>query len=224
MLGDSSGAGFTNLVVPQMEQIELAEVLRDGSGAGIANLVVPQTKRSKLVEAISNGKGACIAELLEVIMTESDTLAADKIRTVRHYQAEIARSLKAILGVIGGESRSHPRGTVLVADRHPALAELIEELLRSEGYRVVSFTDAASALKYCRVNSHSIDSAVIDDSLRDDRAGSLIEALTAASPGLGIVRLTENRESADAGAVAKPLDFQALLETLSAVSPPPAKG
>ena len=152
------------------------------------------------------------AELLDVMMAENDVLSKEKLATVRQYQAEVTKNLMAIQQVLDGETGPIRQGSVLVADQHHALAELITELLRSEGYKVVSFSDASSALKYYQVNESSIYKAVIDEDLKDQQGVTLIALLKEIAPALNIVTLSEG--SASKGSVQKPLDFQMLLQAI----------
>lgn len=152
------------------------------------------------------------AELLDVIMADNDALSAEKLATVRQYQTEVTKNLMAIQRILDGETGTVHQGSVLVADQHHALAELITELLRSEGYKVASFSDASSALKYYQVNESSIHKAVIDEDLKDPQGVTLIALLREITPALNIVTLSEG--AASKGSVQKPLDFQMLLQAI----------
>ena len=97
------------------------------------------------------------SELLGVILADSSTLDGDKLNTVRQYQHELTKNLTAMHRVVNNSKTEANRGFVLVADQNDALTELISELLRDEGYRVVGFSDPNIALKYfCRIFSYGV--------------------------------------------------------------------
>jgi CheY-like chemotaxis protein len=153
----------------------------------IRRLKHPDSRKMRQISQLS-ATAAGYSELLDVILADSDTLGSDKLNTVRQ--------------------------SVLVADQNDALTELISELLRDEGYKVVGFSDPDTALKYFRVNEHSIQKAVVDEGLICENDASLVATLQTASPDLGLIVLSEDSDSSDHGKVSKPLDFQVLLEAM----------
>ena len=154
------------------------------------------------------------SELLDVILADSDSLGPDKLNTVRQYQHELTKNLSAMHRVVTNNKAVMKKGSVLVADQNDALTELISELLRDEGYKVVGFSDPNTALKYFRVNEHNIQKAVVDEGLICENDASLVATLQTTSPDLGLIVLSEDSDSRDHGKVSKPLDFKDLLEAM----------
>ena len=105
-------------------------------------------------------------------------------------------------------------GSILVADGHEDLSQLVAELLRAEGYKVFDFNDAAAALKCFSLNGATISKAIIDDELMNEDNVPLISALKELSPGLGIVALSNKSSEAGVDAIQKPLDFHQLLQAI----------
>ena len=157
------------------------------------------------------------SELLEVIMADNRALSTTKLKVARQYQTKVLKSLKQIQQLTDRRnSTGEPQGTksILVADGHQALTDLITELLRIEGYKTTGFSDAGSVLKYCAVNGHGIHKAVIDDCLKDENGQLLVTALQKLIPGLDIVTLSADLNAANRGGIRKPLDFRALLRAM----------
>ena len=156
------------------------------------------------------------AELLEVIMDDPGSMSSDKLSLVSQYQAEVRESLQKIYKIVQQENFD-PRDSdlsILVAEPHDTLNELICELLKAEGYKVVNFVDAESAVKFYQLNKHTVQKAVIDDSLRCADGRKLPDALQNIEPVLEIVHMTSDSESGSADAIRKPVDFQQLLSAI----------
>ncbi len=152
------------------------------------------------------------SELLDVVMSDEEMLSAEKLSTVKQYQMEITRNLRAIQDLIDGKEKSVQKGNVLVVEQHETLAELISELLRGEGYKVTTFSDAESGLKYAKLNGPGIQVAIIDELMNTESSESLPDALKKVAPELSILRLTDRGEGE--GTIRKPLDFNRLLEAV----------
>jgi CheY-like chemotaxis protein len=174
----------------------------------------PDAKRNRQLSQLS-ATALGYAELLDVVMSDAADLSIDKIDTVRKYQLEISRCLRGINKILQGEAQKPPSGSVLVAERHQALKELVSELLKAEGYKVHDFSDVEAALEYCRLNAESIEKAVIDETLKDDEGCTLIDRIKEILPQISIVALVESESGISAGGVRKPLDFQVLLRALA---------
>lgn len=174
----------------------------------------PDAKRNRQLSQLS-ATALGYAELLDVVMSDAADLSIDKIDTVRKYQHEISRCLRGINKILQGETPESPRGSVLVAERHQALKELVSELLKAEGYKVHDFSNVEAAIEYCRLNAESIEKAVIDETLKDDEGCTLIDRIKEILPQVGIVALVESESGISAGGVPKPLDFQLLLQALA---------
>lgn len=187
------------------EQLVLADQIR--------RLKHPDSRKMRQISQLAV-TAAGYSELLDVILADSDTLGADKLNTVRQYQHELTKNLSAMHRVVANNKTGMKKGSVLVADQNNALTELISELLRAEGYKVVGFSDPDTALKYYRVNEHNIQKAVVDEGLICENDASLVSTLKTASPHLGLIVLSEDSDSGDHGKVGKPLDFQVLLEAM----------
>lgn len=153
------------------------------------------------------------AELLDVIMDDNQVLSAEKMAAVRRYQAEITNALNRMQRVIADQAPDEHDGlSVIVVDAHQDLTELLTELLRTEGFKVTGFTDAASALKYCALNKGSVHRAIVDENLLDDNNMPLPVSLKALMPDTQVVVLSSNNETP--GAIRKPVDFQQLLQVM----------
>ncbi|MGV0036187.1 MAG: hypothetical protein ACNYPE_15005 [Candidatus Azotimanducaceae bacterium WSBS_2022_MAG_OTU7] len=187
------------------EQLALAEQIK--------RLKHPDSKKMRQISQLAV-TAAGYSELLDVILADSDSLGAEKLHTVRQYHHELTKNLSAMNRVVANNKSETKKGAVLVAAPNDTLTELILELLRVEGYKVVGFTDPNTALKYYRVNEHNIQKAIVDESLVCEDDASLVATLQIASPGLGLVVLSEDSAPGDHGKVSKPLDFQALLEAM----------
>jgi len=156
------------------------------------------------------------SELLDVVMSDDEAFSAnkasaDKLSTVKQYQLEITRNLRAIQDLIDGKEKPKRKGSILVIEQHETLAELISELLRGEGYKVTAFSDAASGLKFATMNAQSLQVAIVDETMTSDD-GSLLDALKLAAPELPVLRLTDEGEGE--GTIRKPLDFNRLLQAV----------
>ena len=179
----------------------------------VNRLKQPETKLLRhLQQAAVSGMG--YSELVDVILDDSESLPQDKMATVTQYHREVTGALTRILELLKGEKRTlaagHADKLVVVADSHEALAELITELLRTEGYKVASFTDAGSTLTYCNMNAAGIGQALIDENMTDGDGRRIIDVL--AESGLRVIRLSEHAD--DSQSVQKPVDFRQLLEVL----------
>jgi CheY-like chemotaxis protein len=187
------------------EQMALAEQVRQ--------LRRPEQKRIRNVyHQVITALG--YAELLDVIMEDNQVLSAEKLNSVRQYQADLTGALRRIQQIISEQPLdiADQKMSVIVVDSHQDLTDLLTELLQTEGFKVKGFTDAASALKYCAVSSGGIQKAVIDDAIRDDQNVPLSIALKSLSPDTDIVFLSS--EDKTPGAIPKPVDFQLLLQAM----------
>ena len=156
------------------------------------------------------------SELLDVVMGDSATLSANKLATVKQYQQEITGNLRAIQDLIAGTDRPARGGNILVVEQHETLAELISELLRGQGYKVTTFSEAGSALKYVTLNARTLDKAIVDQDLTTESEDSFADALKMAAPDLPILLLTDQSGGGQhgAGTIRKPLDFRLLLQAV----------
>lgn len=153
------------------------------------------------------------SELLDVVMSDNEGLSTEKMSTVKQYQLEITRNLRAIQDLIDGNQGVEKNGSILVIEQHETLAELISELLRAEGYKVTAFSDAQSGLKFATMNAASLQIAIVDEAIADKEGeGSLLDALELAAPELPILRLTDQGEGQ--GTIRKPLDFNRLIQAV----------
>jgi len=187
------------------EQLVLADEIR--------RLKHPDTRKMRQINQLAV-TAAGYSELLDVMLADSDNLGEEKLNMVRQYQRELTKNLSAIPRVVANNKTETKKGSVLVADHNAALTELISELLRAEGYKVVGFSDPDTALKYYRVNEHNIHKAVVDEGLICENDVSLVSTLQTASQDLGLVVLSGDSDSSDHGKVRKPLDFRMLLDAM----------
>jgi len=202
---EEKNGSFYLWLVDVSEQLVLADQIR--------RLKHPDSRKMRQINQLAV-TAAGYSELLDVILADSDTLDAGKLNTVRQYQHELTKNLSAMHRVVANNEMDMKKGSVLVADQNGALTELISELLRTEGYKVVGFSDPNTALKYYRVNEHNIQKAVVDEGLICENDASLVTTLQTASPDLDLIVLSEESDSSDHGKVSKPLDFQVLLEAM----------
>ena len=156
------------------------------------------------------------AELLDVIMEDPTSLAAEQQALVRHYQAEVRQALQSIQEIAVAESitSQSKKDAVLLVESHTALNELITELLKSEGYKVTSFLDAQSAIQYFRVNHHAVQAAIIEDDQGNADTLGLPGLLKDIAPALSIITLAADPDSVPGLAIRKPLDINQLLKLL----------
>lgn len=189
------------------EHMALAEKLR--------NIHDPASKQLRQINHMAS-TAMGYAELLEVIMTDHDSISADRLSAVRQYQKEVRETLQSILHTSheSGRPRNGHKVSILVAESHETLNELISELLKSEGYRVANFMDAESVVKYYRLNQHSAQKAIIDESLTCLDGRNLAQVLREIDPGLDILTLTNDDNTTSDGAILKPVDFQKLLRAV----------
>ena len=202
---EENNGDFYVWLVDVSEQLVLADQIR--------RLKHPDSNKMRQINQLAV-TAAGYSELLDVILADSDSLGPDKLNTVRQYQHELTKNLSAMHRVVTNNKAVMKKGSVLVADQSDALTELISELLRDEGYKVVGFSDPNTALKYFRVNEHNIQKAVVDEGLICENDASLVTTLQTASPDLGLIVLSKDSDSRDHGKVSKPLDFQVLLEAM----------
>ncbi len=202
---EENNGDFYVWLVDVSEQLVLADQIR--------RLKHPDSSKMRQINQLAV-TAAGYSELLDVILADSDSLGSDKLNTVRQYQHELTKNLSAMHRVVTNNKAEMKKGSVLVADQNDALTELISELLRDEGYKVVGFSDPNTALKYFRVNQHNIQKAVVDEGLICENDASLVTTLQTASPDLGLIVLSKDSVSGDHGKVSKPLDFQVLLEAM----------
>lgn len=193
------------------------------------------------------------AELLTVILDEQLGIEPDKQQTLQLYQSEIVKALQAIRETLAASSQTgmsanqgaghgdsqtanqtgnqkanqkllRKDGEILIADGHRDLADLIGELLKTRGYKSVSFTKPGAALEYARLNGASIQVALVDETLVDETMksgdGSLAKALAALGatfqPAFHVIPLTaaDQGHAGDTGALKKPVDFDELFKAV----------
>ncbi len=163
--------------------------------------------------------GLGYSELLTVILDDESNLSADKLTAVKQYQAEITNNLKHLQQLAAAEksnvvSLSPGRRTVLVVEKHKDLTEVISELLLSQGYKVVSFSDQEKAIRYCEINGEKVNTAVVDGDLRDADGIPLPEKLVQMNPSVEMIRLVSGENEMEAGTVSKPINFDELLTAI----------
>ncbi len=164
--------------------------------------------------------GLGYAELLSVILDEELGIPPEKQKALQLYQGELVKTLRAIRAVLSGAGDNEPQGTgkdgeILVTDKQPELAELIAELLKTRGYKSVSFTDAESVMKYLHLNRDKASLALVDDTLL---AGDepLDAVMQKEFEHLQVIRLSTGAEPENEGRLhlVKPLDFEALFKAV----------
>ena len=154
------------------------------------------------------------AELLSVILEEGQVVAPERWGILKSYQSKIVKALQTIREAVAeGPARSRPAkgGEVLVVDAHRDLAELVAELLKTRGYRAISFTEPADALQYARMNAASLGVALVDGAMTIEGT-SLAEALGQLDHGLVVAELALDDPETPGGGrrLIKPIDFDEL--------------
>ena len=189
------------------EQLAIADRLRQ--------MKEPGGKQLRRINHLSS-TALGYAELLDVIMEDPTSLAAEQQALVRHYQAEVRQALQSIQEIAVAESITgqSKKDAVLLVESHTALNELITELLKSEGYKVTSFLDAQSAIQYFRVNHHAVQAAIIEDDQGSADTLGLPGLLKDIAPALSIITLAADPDSVPGLAIRKPLDINQLLKLL----------
>ena len=175
--------------------------------------------------------GLAYSEFVDVMVTDNQVLSPEKLSIAAEYQREILEAFRHIQALVAADPKTSPpsidkssRASILVVDQHRERTEVISELLKSRGYRVVSFHDAQSALEYCGINGNQVATAIIDEELG---AGSqLLQRLGEISARINIVTLVTGDKNTSEESVAasfaiesetkvtKPIDFEELLKAI----------
>ena len=188
-------------------QLAIAERLRQAA--------MPSENQLRRINHLSS-TALGYAELLDVIMSDLDSLSPEQMALVQHYQSEVRHSLQSIQKNTGSEKfrTQSVKSSVLVVESHAALNELITELLKGEGYKVASFLDGESAVQYLQVNHHKVKTAIVEEAPKGLDKTNLINVLSDVAPGLDVILLAANPASSPGRAIRKPLDFEQLLQML----------
>jgi CheY-like chemotaxis protein len=116
--------------------------------------------------------------------------------------------------VIAVESKPAPRtvgtGTVLVVEDYPELRLLIEEILKGNGYRVLSAPDGAAALTVAREHAGEIDILLTDVVMPNMIGPDLAAQLKTENPNLRALFMSGHAQPALGGAAALPPDVPLL--------------
>lgn len=163
--------------------------------------------------------GLGYSELLTVILEDEKNFSAEKLSALRQYQTEITNNLRQLQQLAAKENSSEVsigslRQTVLVVDQHKELTALISELLITQGYKVVSFSDPEKAIRYCEINGEKISTAVIDNELCDSEGVNLTKRVLTLKPSLSIIKLVSEVIDEEDGSVCKPVNFDELLAAI----------
>jgi len=120
--------------------------------------------------------------------------------------------------------RSNSRGLILLVDDDPAVLELLAEILRQEGYSVVTARDGGQAQTVLR--SQEVDLMITDLIMPNQEGIETIQAVRQARPGLKLIAMSgafngpllkaARLLSADV-ALAKPISENDLLASVEAV-------
>jgi CheY-like chemotaxis protein len=116
--------------------------------------------------------------------------------------------------VIAVESKPAPRtvgtGTVLVVEDYPELRLLIEEILKGNGYRVLSAPDGAAALTVAREHAGEIDILLTDVVMPNMLGPDLAAQLKTENPNLRALFMSGHARPALTGGTAVPADVPLL--------------
>jgi PAS domain S-box-containing protein len=116
--------------------------------------------------------------------------------------------------VSAAEPRPAPRavgtGTVLVVEDYPELRLLIEEILKGNGYRVLSAPDGAAALTVAREHAGEIDILLTDVVMPNMIGPDLAAQLKTENPNLRALFMSGHAQPALGGAAALPPDVPLL--------------
>lgn len=80
--------------------------------------------------------------------------------------------------------QSGPRETILVVDDERPVRELVGDVLRLQGYEVLTAEDGLSALRAADSHSGPIDLVVVDVVIPGMHVKDLVDRLTTARPGI----------------------------------------
>jgi PAS domain S-box-containing protein len=116
--------------------------------------------------------------------------------------------------VTAAEPRPAPRpvgtGTVLVVEDYPELRQLIEEILKGNGYRVLSAPDGAAALTVAREHAGEIDILLTDVVMPNMIGPDLAAQLKTENPNLRALFMSGHAQPALGGTAALPPDVPLL--------------
>lgn len=114
---------------------------------------------------------------------------------------------------------------ILIVDDEERICESLKRLLMKEGYTVLTATDGDSALQ--KVGKEPVDMAIIDVKMPKMDGVTLLKALKAERPGLGVIMMTAYGDvdsylnSMNLGAceyLRKPINFDELKSMLAPLS------
>jgi CheY-like chemotaxis protein len=106
--------------------------------------------------------------------------------------------------------REAATGTVLVVEDYPELRQLIEEILKGNGYRVLSAPDGAEALTMAREHAGEIDILLTDVVMPNMLGPDLAAQLKTENPNLRALFMSGHAQPALGGAAALPADVPLL--------------
>jgi len=163
-------------------------------------------------------------ELVELMLDESTVLSGERLVAIKRYQGEIGTSLRKTENIIQNEKRgampySGNFGSstqhVLVVHPDPTRVELLAELLRSQQYKVTTFSDTEAATKFARLNGEFLNLAILSES------NKLADYLLKASDTLQLLICASEKPEIENSRVStitdKPLDMNEFLSKVQEI-------
>ena len=112
---------------------------------------------------------------------------------------------------------SEPKRRILITDDDPSVRHMLARILLDEGYETISAADGEACLRIAETTE--VDLVLLDLKMTGISGEETLKSLGASKPNLPVVVITAYpRPRHEIGRVSallqKPLDFQALLETI----------
>jgi PAS domain S-box-containing protein len=206
-----TGAGMDKQTLDHMfEPFFTTKGAGHGTGLGLAT-VYGIVKQSAGHISITSEPGHGTTATVLIPATDEPVAAAEPVVTVRRQKAS---------------------GTVLVVEDYADLRDLIEEILKGAGYRVLSSRDGSEALALARLHPGEIDVLLTDVVMPNMLGPDLADQLRRESPGLRVLFMSGHAQPVlgaatsigrDVQLLQKPFMEGDLLDKLSEVlgAPPP---
>jgi len=88
----------------------------------------------------------------------------------------------------------HTRPTVLVVDDEPLVVELVEQILKDDGYEVITATSGAQAVDVCAASDRHVDLLLTDVQMPEMTGRMLAVTLGKSQLGMKVLYLTGHCE------------------------------
>lgn len=180
----------------------------------------------RFVHDISNALASTIgySELLNMMLSEEQMFAGEKLNVIRRYQSEVSEGLMKAESLIRNERARknrtsastpshvenpqslHPsaaatpkthslvRRHIVIVDDEPSIAEFLAELMRSRHYKTTIFTSSVEAHEYLVQNNKQVDLVILDQLMPEMTGIDLATSLRSIGINLPIVLCTGDKE------------------------------